>query len=97
MSSRGFTSSITNDIAITSFFFLPAACYFAAFAAAAAASASPSSSPNKSSTSSSFLAAGFLANGPLPLGKEKPLAVGQDATTLSENLETKQNQAKVFG
>ena len=95
MSSRGFTSSITNDIAITSFFFLPAAYYFAAFAAAAAASASPSSSPNKSSISSSFLAAGFFAS--VPLGRERPLAGGQDATTLSENLETKQNQEKVFG
>jgi len=97
VSSRGFTSSITNDIAITSFFFLPAAYSLAALAAAAAASTSPSSSPNKSSISSSFLATGFLSTYALPFGKERPLACGQDSTTLSENLETKQNQAKVFG
>lgn len=56
MSSRGLTSSITRDIAITSFFFFPAAYALAAAAAALAASASsPLSSPNKSSISSSYL------------------------------------------
>jgi hypothetical protein len=97
VSSRGFTSSITKDIAITSFFFLPVAYSFAALAAAVAASASPSSSPNKSSISSSFFSASFLVADALPLGKQRPLAGSQDATTLSENLVTKQNQAKVFG
>jgi len=43
------------------------------------------------------LAAGFLVTAALPLGKEIPLAAGQDVATFSENLETKQNQAKVFG
>ena len=57
VSSRGFTSSITRDIAITTFFGFFAALAFA-FAAAAAAVASSSSSPKRSRSSSYFAALG---------------------------------------
>jgi hypothetical protein len=69
VSSRGLTSSITRDMAITSFFTFFFAASFASsatFFAAAADSSSASSSPNKSSKSSSFLAlALFTATAPI--------------------------------
>jgi hypothetical protein len=76
VSSRGFTSSITRDIAVTSFFTFLFAASFAIsaifFAAAAADSSSPSSSPNKSSKSSSFfysLLGFYFFTATAPIGK----------------------------
>jgi hypothetical protein len=60
--SKGFTSNITEDFAITGAltFFLPFS--FAAAAAFLAASPSSSSSPNKSSTSTSSFFSAFGAS-----------------------------------